>query len=184
MTAMKFGGLPMLYALGGALVAWAAASPAQWTPRPAAGTGHSIDGRLLAMHNRERAAARVPMLRWDPALAAAAASYGPTLASLGGLRHSPRSARPGQSENLWMGTRSAFSPEQMVGDWLSERRAFRRGVFPNISATGNWAEVGHYSQIIWPTTTAVGCAVHRSRRWDFLICRYAPHGNVDGQRVG
>jgi hypothetical protein len=28
--------------------------------------------------------------------------------------------------------------------------------------------------MVWRTTTRVGCALHRSRRWDFLICRYAP----------
>jgi hypothetical protein len=173
-------GLPLV-AASAALLACASTSSAQWSKR---GYASSLDTRLLASHNRERAAARLPSLRWDPALAAAAASYGPSLAQLGRLRHSPRGARPGQSENLWMGTRSAFTPEQMVGGWISERRVFRPGIFPDVSTTGNWGDVGHYSQIIWPTTTAVGCAVHHSRRWDYLICRYSPQGNVDGRRVG
>ena len=157
-----------------------AASP----PTSNAGTIDPLASRLLTAHNRERARLRLPLLRWDSALAASAAAYGPTLSALGGLRHSPRAARPGQGENLWMGTRSAFSLEQMVGGWASEKRQFRAGVFPNVSATGNWADVGHYSAMIWPTTTAVGCAAYRDARWDFLICRYAPAGNVDGHRVG
>ena len=157
-----------------------ASQPAAW---PGA-QSRATDGVLLGAHNRERARLRLPLLRWDPTLAASAAAYGPALAAIGGLRHSPRAARPGQGENLWMGTRSAFTPEQMVGGWIGERRHFRPGLFPNVSATGNWADVGHYSAIIWPTTTAVGCAIHRSARWDFLICRYSPPGNVDGRRVG
>jgi hypothetical protein len=144
----------------------------------------SLNLRLLAAHNLERARRGLPSLYWDPALATAAASYGPTLAALGALRHSPRGPRPGQSENLWMGTRSAFTPEQMVGNWIDEKRQVRAGQFPDVSTTGNWADVGHYTTIIWPTTTAVGCALHRSPQWDFLICRYSPRSNADGKLVG
>ena len=144
----------------------------------------TLPARLLDAHNRARAAVGVPALRWDPGLAAAASSYGPALATLGRLQHSPRGNRPGQAENLWMGSRGAYTPEQMVSYWVDERRQFRAGVFPAVTTTGNWADVGHYSQMIWPSTTAVGCAIHRSGGWDFLICRYTPKGNVDGQRVG
>ena len=105
--------------------------------------------RILAAHNRERARAGVAPLRWDPILAASAASYGPTLARIGGLRHSPRAARVGQRENLWMGTRGAFSPEQMVGNWIAEKAYYRHGQFPNVSRTGNWADVAHYTQVVW-----------------------------------
>lgn len=137
--------------------------------------------RLLAAHNQERARVGVPPLQWDPALAAAAASYGPTLERLGRLQHSPRASRPGQRENLWRGTRGAYAPEQMVGTWIAERAYYRPGVFPNVSRTGNWLDVSHYTQLIWRTTTRVGCAIHRTPRWDYLICRYSPPGNVDGR---
>jgi hypothetical protein len=82
-----------------------------------------------------------------------------------------------------MGTRGAFGPEQMVGSWLAEKRYFRPGLFPNVSATGNWLDVSHYTQMVWRGTTHVGCAIHRSARWDFLICRYSPPGNKDGKPV-
>jgi hypothetical protein len=60
---------------------------------------------------------------------------------------------------------------------------FVPGVFPAVSRTGNWIDVAHYTQIVWPTTTRVGCAIYSSRSWDFLICRYSPSGNIDGRRV-
>ena len=82
-----------------------------------------------------------------------------------------------------MGTRGVFSPEQMIGSWLMERSQFRPGIFPYVSRTGNWLTVAHYTQIVWPTTTRVGCTIHSSRSWDFLICRYSPPGNIDGRRV-
>lgn len=143
--------------------------------------GPSDAARLLAMHNSERAKLNIPPLAWDPQLAAAAASYGPALARIGRLQHSPRNIRSGQRENLWMGSRGAFSPEQMVGTWIDEKRVFQPGVFPNVSRTGNWEDVAHYTQLISRGTTRVGCAIHQAPRWDFLICRYSPPGNIDGR---
>jgi hypothetical protein len=142
-----------------------------------------VSARLLAVHNQERLAHGAQPLRWDPALAAAAASYGPALAAIGTLQHSPKQSRPGQRENLWMGTRGAYTPEQMVATWISEKRYFRPGVFPGVSTTGNWLDVSHYTTMIWPTTTRVGCAIYRTVAWDFLICRYSPPGNIDGKPV-
>jgi hypothetical protein len=139
--------------------------------------------RLLAAHNRERARLGIAPLQWDPALAAAAASYGPALARVGKLQHSSRAGRDGQQENLWMGTRGAYSPEQMVGYWIAEKADYRPGnVFPLVSRTGNWSDVGHYTQVVWRTTTRVGCAIFPSRQWDYLICRYSPPGNIVGRQ--
>ena len=57
------------------------------------------------------------------------------------------------------------------------------GIFPAVSTSGNWTDVGHYTQMIWKGTSRLGCAVHKGRHWDFLICRYSPPGNVVGQRI-
>ena len=142
-----------------------------------------LESRLLALHNRERAALGAPPLAWDPALARAALGYGPALARLGRLAHSVPATRPGQGENLWMGTRGAFSLEEMAGGWAGEKSLFKPGVFPDVARRGKWSDVGHYTQMIWKGTRRVGCAVHTGSDWDFLICRYSPPGNVVGQRV-
>ena len=139
--------------------------------------------RFVQLHNHVRLSAGVRPLFWDAALAGAADRYAAELARTGRWGHSPLAARPGQGENLWMGTRGAFSVEQMVGAWASEGRWFRRGRFPQVSTTGSWAEVGHYSQMIWPGTIRVGCAVRSSARNDYLVCRYSPAGNVVGVTV-
>ena len=142
-----------------------------------------ISMRLLVAHNQERARVGVPPLQWDHALAQSARAYGPALAALPRLQHSPRQLRPGQRENLWKGTRGYFSPEQMVGTWIAERRYFRPGIFPNVTTTANWLDVSHYTTMIWRTTTRVGCAVHSTASTDYLICRYSPPGNIDGRPV-
>ena len=143
----------------------------------------NIPARILAMHNRERAAVGSPPLAWDPALAASAASYGPTLASLGRLAHSPRETRPGQRENLAMGSTGYYGIEDLVGFWVEEKRHFQPGLFPDVSRTGYWKDVAHYTQMIWKGTTNVGCALHNKGDRSYLICRYSPPGNADGRPV-
>jgi len=143
-----------------------------------------IAAPLLAAHNRERATFGSPPLAWDPALAALASVHAVQLARLGRLHHAPKVARPGQGENLWIGTRGAFALETMVGDWAAERRYFQPGRFPATSRTGNWADTGHYTAMVWPTTRHLGCGIASSARWDVLVCRYSPAGNIDGVRIG
>ena len=143
----------------------------------------SFPARILAMHNRERAAVGAAPLAWDPSLAAAAASYGPTLAGLGRLAHSPRASRPGQRENLAMGSTGYYGIEDLVGFWVEEKRHFQPGLFPNVSRTGQWKDVAHYTQMIWKGTTNVGCALHNASNRSYLICRYSPPGNADGRPV-
>ena len=154
---------------------------------PAAAAANNVasqfPARVLAVHNAARADAGVQPLAWDPALGQAAASYAMQLALTNSFHHSDRRARPGTGENLWMGTRGAFSYGAMVGRWASERRDYVPGIFPAVSRSGNWEKVGHYTQMVWPTTTRVGCAVASNAANDFLVCRYSPAGNIDGRPV-
>jgi hypothetical protein len=163
-------------------IAALAATPAH----AAVATSPGLDGinhRILSLHNAARADVGAPPLQWDPALAVAAASYGPALSRLGRLVHSPRTGRENQRENLWMGQQGRFGPEEMVGAWTAEKSHFSPGQFPNVSRTGKWSDVAHYTQMIWKTTTHVGCAIYRDGGWDYLICRYSPPGNRDGKLV-
>ena len=165
-----------------AAVAACSSPPVPSAAPPARAAG--IAGPLLAVHHRERAAFGSPRLVWDPALAGAANAYARQLARLCRLQHSPRPARPGQGENLWIGTRGVYPLEAMAGAWASERRHFRPGRFLATSRTGNWADTGHYTQMIWPATRRLGCGLASSARWDVLVCRYSPPGNVDGAMLG
>jgi hypothetical protein len=77
----------------------------------------------------------------------------------------------------------AFTPEDMVGDWIEEKAQYRHGVFPHVSRTPNWTDVGHYTQLVWRSTTHVGCAIVTRDDRSILACRYAPPGNIDGRRA-
>lgn len=145
---------------------------------------NQLAARILAVHNAQRATYGLPPLVWDPVLAAGAAVWAQQMSVTGVFQHSDRKARPGVGENMWYGTRGAYSVEAMIGLWVNEKRNFVAGVFPNVSRTGNWFDVSHYTQMIWPTTQRIGCAIGSNARVDYLVCRYSPKGNVDGKLVG
>jgi hypothetical protein len=166
-----------------AISAVASTAAAAQAIQPSGASGE-LAQRLLAAQNRERLLVGAPPLQWDATLAAHAASYGPALASLRRLVHSPREGRPGERENLAMAWHGTLSPEAMVDLWSREKQMLRPGSyrFPAVSRTGAWEDVAHYTQMVWPTTTRVGCAIYPAD-WDYLICRYSPPGNIDGKSI-
>jgi hypothetical protein len=167
--------------IAAALATLFAASPLAGQPVLQGATGE-LAQRLLDAHNRERALVGAPPLQWDADLAAHAASYGPVLASLRHLVHSPREGRPGERENLAMAWHGTMTAQQLVNMWSSEKQLLQPGLFPAVSRTGQWEDVAHYTQMVWPTTTRVGCAIF-AVDWDYLICRYSPPGNIDGKPI-
>ena len=156
----------------GALAAGLVAAPVAAKPAP----GDSFARAVLSAHNIARRDAGVPDLDWDAGLAADAQDWADRLAATGRFEHSQ--ARKGEGENLFMGSADAYSYAEMVRYWVAEGRNFTNGAFPAISTTGQWAAVGHYSQIVWRDTTRVGCAIATGGGRDYLVCRYSPPGNV------
>lgn len=138
---------------------------------------------MLASHNAARAEVGVPAVELDAALSAAALDYAELLIANGRFEHSPNSSRPNQGENLWAGTAGAFTFQSMVDGWIDEKQFFVAGTFPDVSTTGRWQDVGHYTQIIWRSTTKIGCGIASDSRRDVLVCRYSPPGNFIGRTV-
>ena len=140
-----------------------------------------FENRILASHNRERVALGLPKLQWNTSLAQRAQNWADHLAVTGKFEHSP--VAPGQlpeGENIWGGTEGAFSPEDMVGLWISEKSDFVQGVFPANSKTGRVQDVSHYTQLVWRGTGTVGCAMSRNGEDEIMVCRYSKPGNVRG----
>lgn len=184
-------------------IAQAAASPAsaEAAPAPARGVARTVmpasyygmeeaardDGLLrdvaLGLHNDERYALGLEPLVWDEGLALDAEAYARQMARTGVFRHSPRASRAMPSgENLWMGPRRLYDYAVMIGAFLDEKRLFRRGgQLPDVSVTGRWEDVGHYTQMIWRGTRKVGCALAEGQNDDYLVCRYFPAGNSFGK---
>jgi len=149
-------------------------------PKPRGET--RLQSAVMRVHNETRASVGAPKLAWNAELAKDAATYAATLARTGKFAHDPQTGRnPRQGENLWMGTRDAYSYAEMVGAWADEDRYFKPGLVPGNSTTGTWGDVAHYTQMIWPTSQRIGCALASSDRTDYLVCRYSPAGNIVGR---
>lgn len=169
-------------------LALAVAAPAMATtlpnpnwPAPADRGEHLLRSSALRLHNEARREFGAPPLAWNEGLAAEAMRHAQNMARTGIYGHDQTPGRRKKmGENLWRGQRALFSYDIMVGVMVEEARNFRPGSFPNVSRTGAWQDVAHYTQIIWPTTTEVGCALASSATTDYFVCRYAPTGNKDG----
>lgn len=140
---------------------------------------NSAQKEILAAHNKYRTEVGVPELKWSESLESEARKWAERLSKSQDFKHSGVSA---QGENIWIGTSKRFTFEQMVDSWGSEKKNFKYGKFPEVSRTGNWFDVGHYTQIIWKNTTKVGCAGVDGPDGMFrFVARYKGPGNFRGQ---
>ncbi|MEO7634345.1 MAG: CAP domain-containing protein [Sphingomicrobium sp.] len=168
-----------LSTVGAVLAVPLAAAPPPQLPLPP----DPLAARVLALHNVERAQMGSAPLAWDPQLAADAASWAQYLAAAGLFIHSDRKARRGVGENLAMGRRGYFSAATLVAGWVAEKRDFIPGTYPANSRSGNWLHTAHYTQMIWPASQRIGCALGSDRGTDVFVCRYSPAGNIDGRAL-
>ena len=151
-------------------------------PPRATAPSSEVERRLLEAHNAERARVGVPPLRWADSLEAEARVWARQLIASDTFAHDP--SPHGHGENLWTGWGGrTWTPEEMIGEWAAEKANYRHGPFPNVSRTGAWADVAHYTQLVWRDTTHVGCALESLGDRSVLACRYAPPGNIDGRRA-
>ena len=144
---------------------------------------HPLERDFLAAHNLARADVGAPLLVWSDGLARDAQRWADHLAARNLYDHATLEQRKGQGEHLWRGTRGYWSNWEKIGFFTAEKRHFRPGQFPEVSRTGQWSDVAHYTQIIWPQTREVGCAIAETATDEVLVCRYWPAGNIWGQRI-
>ena len=142
--------------------------------------GPAFERAIVAMHDAERAEVGTPPVEWDAGLARDAAEWARHLSDIDDLVHwsEENEGDNGQGENLWMGTRGAYTLEHMVEGWSGEKRPLAR--------MASWEDdhhrVGHYTQMVWAGTRKIGCAIAANRENEVLVCRYWPAGNVIGEQ--
>ncbi|HUP66675.1 MAG TPA: CAP domain-containing protein [Sphingomicrobium sp.] len=149
----------------------------------APGPAQQTSVALLDYHNNLRSTEKSPPLKWSDTLKGHAAEWAQVLAKTGELKHSPRDSRPAnERENISISPHGANSPMKMAKGWGDEKKLFRPGLFPNV-CTSDWSACAHFTQMVWSSTTEVGCAFVEDRRFDALVCRYSPPGNQDNKPV-
>ena len=156
----------------------------------AADSGADVEGEpddlagITAAHNQVRADHGVAPLAWDAQLAAIAAGWAQGCRDvdepLGLIDHNPdRSDDFGSyvGENVF-GSSAAVDGPAAVTTWAAEEASYE------YDANTCDGICGHYTQVVWAATTAIGCAAHACPGLDFgytIVCDYAPGGNDGGR---
>lgn len=141
---------------------------------------------LLVGHNALRAQVGVLPLAWSDANAVSAQAWAQQLAAQGcPLRYSSDpSRRETTGENLLKAFSSSRydgwkrTPAAVVERWSSEGLYYDHASQRCQAPQGR--QCGQYLQMIWETTTAVGCGRARCADSEVWVCHYTPRGNQDG----
>ena len=157
---------------------------------PASANAPAVEpAAMLAAHNRWRAMVGVPPLVYSAALAGSAQAWAERLRD-GNHCQMRHSHATGLGENLFWASARKWSngireiqrigAREVVDAWGSERADYN--VATNRCKPG--AVCGHYTQLVWRTTTAVGCgaALCPDSREQVWVCHYTPPGNYVGRR--
>ncbi len=159
-------------------------------PNSGVDSGASGEAAWLVPMNAARTAVGETALTWNPIAAQVALDY----AMMCNYQHNANrnsyyvalSGTGDLGENI-----AAGAPTQTIANavasWVGEEANYDHAT--NTCAAGD--ECGHYTQIVWSTTTSVGCAkvscttnspfgTFGGGRWDFSVCDYSPPGNFVG----
>ncbi len=133
----------------------------------------SLESDILAQQNLVRAREGMPPLAWSGQLAEVARNWAATLLAKGLFMHSSDTR---YGENLYEITGCTTTAEHVVSVWSVEAKNYN---YQDNSCSG---ECGHYTQIVWRETRAVGCGVARGGGREIWACEYDPPGNFIGER--
>ena len=145
---------------------------------PVAGELTPWQKEMLDAHNLRRAQHCSPEMTWDAELAQGAQAWADGCV----WEHAP-----GFGENLAAAAGTVVPPTQTTEGWYSEIALY------NFAAPGSSPGTGHFTQVVWKATTKLGCAMaicpatSIAPEWaawptaQFVVCRYAPQGNVAGE---
>ncbi|MCP3102718.1 CAP domain-containing protein [Myxococcus sp. K15C18031901] len=164
------------------------ARTAQQESRPPQSAGRDFAHDMVDAHNEARARAQpapkpaLPVMGWSADAARKAASWAKECQ----FEHNPN--RGDFGENLAAATPDMWSTAQVVKSWADESADY--DFARNTCKKGKVC--GHYTQVVWRNTTAVGCAAVTCKKnspfgdefpvWQFWVCNYTPPGNFVGQR--
>ncbi len=135
---------------------------------------------ILEAHNVRRRAAGLTPLEWSAGLSAYAQEWANYLATHGcAMKHRPSDGEFKQrfGENLYIATLYAYTPSDGVNDWYAEKKLYDGSpIDPQ-----KFHPYGHYTQMMWHSTTHVGAGIAVCGNMFILVCNYDPAGNVVGQ---
>uniref|UniRef100_V5H8I7 Putative scp gapr-1 like scp-like extracellular protein n=2 Tax=Ixodes ricinus TaxID=34613 RepID=V5H8I7_IXORI len=145
-------------------------------PRPN-NENHKFHNLCLREHNKYRTKHHVPALKTDPTLYIKARAWAIRLAKWDSTSYVPHEKLHGIGENIYWMTYakkpySQYAPKA-VKYWYDEN------IYYNYQTGGYSQHTAHFTQMVWKSTTRVGCAYAVSTSSTiFVVCKYSPQGNI------
>ncbi|KAI8077226.1 CAP domain-containing protein [Gilbertella persicaria] len=138
---------------------------AKATSASSAGSG-DIKSQALAAHNKYRSKHHVPNVKWSTKLS----NHAQTVTDSCVWGHSMK----GTGQNIAYGYKSM---EAVVDAWYNEVKNY------NYKNGGFSSSTGHFTQVVWKSTTEIGCAATycSNLKATYYVCDYSPPGNCAGQ---
>lgn len=148
---------------------------------------------MLYVHNRARHELGLPLLKWSDHLSEYSQEWANTLATKAACKMVHRTEANADAlkygENLywaspeeWSDGRNLLqkiSSADVAQAWADEKKDYSY----DSNSCREGEQCGHYTQMIWRTTTHVGCAMstcpNNAQLW---VCSYNPAGNWQGKR--
>lgn len=152
---------------------WAGETQPQPQPQPAGAKVPAEMQGVFDSHNAMRARHCAPPLAWSARLAAYAQDWANSLRDRGCKFEHSRGNKFG--ENLAGGTTGALDGSSVTAMWYDEVKLY------DFKSGGFSMETGHFTQLVWRGTTALGCAKSTCNGMDLWVCEYDPPGNVQTQ---
>jgi pathogenesis-related protein 1 len=135
---------------------------------------------ILDIHNRERAAVGVPPLTWSDSVAAGAQAWADNMLSTNVFQHSTLEQLNGQGENMVAGMGANYPLLELIQGWVNEKQYYHGQPIEGTMGAP-YATYGHYTQMVWNSTTEIGCGYATNDQSTYFVCRYSPGGNWIGQ---
>jgi len=154
-----------------------------------------LSDACLKAHNDYRALHQdTPAMTYDEDIGKQAQEYADKLAkdyeSKGsGLVHADSEDRPNQGENLYMSSTTSEKEWDKADASVKGTKAWYDEIeyydYATQKTTNSEKAIGHFTQLIWTTSTKLGVGVATAKRgqWNtvFVVCRYSPPGNYIGK---
>jgi len=133
-------------------------------------TGGGNSATWLASHNTRRSAYGSPALSWSANLAAGAQNWANKMASQCSMYHSGTS---GVGENIAYGYTSI---DAVLQAWANSEAA---NYNPSTKQCKPGTVCGHFTQVMWKSTTLVGCGIAYCGSSAYYCCQYIRPGNCN-----
>lgn len=129
---------------------------------------------MLDAHNKYRTAHHAPALKWSTEAASKAKTWAKEMAKTNVFKHGNHE---GMGQNIAATMKSSGGSVDMSGQhavdmWYNEVKDY------NFSKPGFASNTGHFTQVVWASTTHLGAAKASNGSHCYVVANYLPPGNM------